>query len=68
MLKQSKKQRKPLKCNTSECQQLELLVAIEPLTKNPLSSSETLPLTGLCQTGTSITPNLPVRSAPHSPI
>ncbi|KAF0424590.1 hypothetical protein F8M41_006482 [Gigaspora margarita] len=44
----------------------EPLIVIKPLTKNPLLSSETLPSTGLCQTGTSTTPNSPIRSALHS--
>ena len=68
MSKRPKKQRKPLKCNTSESQQQEPIVVIEPLTENPLPSSETLPSTGLRQTGTSTTQNFPVRSAPHSPV
>ncbi|KAF0531890.1 hypothetical protein F8M41_011618 [Gigaspora margarita] len=68
MSKQLKRQRKPLKCNTSECQQQEPLVVIEPLTKNLLPLFETLPSTGLCQTSTSTTPNSPIQSAPHSPI
>ncbi|KAF0510049.1 hypothetical protein F8M41_018509 [Gigaspora margarita] len=68
MLKQSKKQQKPLKCDSSEHQQQKLLIVIEPLTKNPLSLSETLPLTGLCQASTSTTSNSPVQSVPHSPI
>ncbi|KAF0512516.1 hypothetical protein F8M41_017986 [Gigaspora margarita] len=44
------------------------LVVIKPLTKNSLPLFETLPLTRLHQTGTSTTPNSPVRSALHSPI
>ncbi|KAF0455598.1 hypothetical protein F8M41_001460 [Gigaspora margarita] len=46
----------------------ELLIVIKPLTKNPLPLSKTLPSTGLHQTGTSTTPNSPIRSAPYSPI
>ncbi|KAF0558609.1 hypothetical protein F8M41_008530 [Gigaspora margarita] len=59
--------KKPLKCNTSECQQQEPLIVIKPLT-DPLPLSETLSSTGLHQTGTFTTPNSPIQSALHSPI